>query len=173
MPITIKQVASVQYGRSFDWKLKFDSSEYEPKTLPKDFKDWFPAVDVSLSHWDLSNYGFETVLGTTSIPKSRNQTPIRITFLDNDEKDLENFFISWGLFIKNANGVRPLEECVKRIYIDKLSVKKETVSTYSFIVAPEGNFQDEMNNNSNAKTFSLDFKIHGGGLVNKRSAPHK
>lgn len=162
MPVTLTQIRKVQWGRSFDWELKFLTND-----LPKDFTSWFPAVEVDLGLFDISSQSFDLAHGSVHVPRNRNENNIRITFLDNMNCDLEKWLFNWGNSIKPLDGgLLTLEESVKRIFINKLSVQKTLVKSYSFLIYPEGIMQDTMNNQSSQKAFSQDFKVVGGGPIN-------
>jgi hypothetical protein len=166
MPVTINQIRKVQWARSFDWELKFTNNS----GLKGDFLNWFPAVEVDFSHWDIASQSFDLSVGTINVPKSKNQTPLRITFNDNAHGDIETWLREWGLSIVSiGKGLKYLDECTKLVFINKLDVYKKVVSSYKFYIYPEGNMSDSSNNQSSAKVFSQDFRVVGigGGQLSK------
>lgn len=164
MPVSIDTVRSVQFGRTFDWELKFDTKS----GLTKPFDTWFPASEVDYGITDIEWQSFDTASGTINVPKGKSETSVRITFYDDYKGTIEKWLTNWINSIASfSKGVLPLDECYKKVFINRLNPApdsrgyKQVLDSKILLISPDGTLTDNKNQNSQAKSFSLDFKILG------------
>lgn len=171
MPVSADTVRKEQWGRNFDWEIKFHQ-----KDAPAKFTNWFPAVEVDFGMADIEWQSFDTAGGTIEIPKSVSQTQMRITFVDIYTGELRKFVKDWmDKVAKFGTGVKPLDEACKKISVYTLSpepdpnnkgLRKVISEIENYYISPKGTFNDGNTQESIAKIFSMDFKIVGRSIFN-------
>lgn len=166
MPVSIDVVRKVQFARAFDWELNFGKNS----GLISPFNTWFPAVEVDYGIADIQSQTFELPVGNINLPVSIAETAVRITFLDDYKGTIEKWLTAWLKSIGNWDkGMKPLDECHKAVKINRLSPVgdktnkglKTVLDTKTYLIYPDGTFNDNLSQNNQGKTFSMDFKIVG------------
>jgi len=123
--ITNRQlVDSIDFARTYDWDIWIEnlpSVPHKSNLRGTQFAGWFPATVHTQTNWDVEVQTFNVFTETFSIPKSRAERNLDITFLDNSIGTAENFFNTWvdtDIF-NDGRGVSLLEDVIKKITLIK------------------------------------------------------
>lgn len=146
----------IEWARSWTWDIQF-----EDKSIPGPFNQWFPATEVEEGLYNLEAYPVPGVIGTYEIPKSWVMLSLSITFIDSAYLDLENWLVNWvnTTIFGGGRYVAPLNECLKKVNILKLTGKKEIVSASSYLVFPTGPLSYSGNSTADVITHQVEFRI--------------
>jgi len=112
----VRDLRAIQWGRNYWWDILFPEA-------PAPFNSWFPASEVEEEVANLTAKQLEIWMSTYSIPESRAQRKVNVTFYDTENLTLLNWIEDWinnGIFnVGGDGGVSPLEECCKELLISK------------------------------------------------------
>jgi hypothetical protein len=157
----VEQLRAVEWGAKYLWDIKFEPTQGAP--LPTPFNEWFPAIDVEedLSHVD--SYSFETAQDTVKVPMHSTSLGLRVTFLDDSNHSLLNWFKDWmNLTIFNdGKFVSSVNSSIRQITLLKLNQRKEVVSNNVYWVYPEGTITFSGDGTSDHVTYNVHFVIVG------------
>ena len=103
MPWSSKQVRSIEWSRTYTWDFMFQGA-------PSPFNRLMPTTTVSYLEWDV---GIES-MNVASFPSIAETAPtLSITFYDNVDMVLYNWFKAWAKDITKAGMVLPVASAVK------------------------------------------------------------
>ena len=116
-------VDSMDFARSYDWDIWIqnlgNTKPHVSNLAGTDFSAWFPATVHTKTDFDVELQTFNVFIDTFSIPKSRGERTLDLTFLDNAVGTARKFFDDWvnkDIF-NDGQGVSLLEDCPKEIVL--------------------------------------------------------
>lgn len=124
----------VQWGQKHLWDVKFVDG-------PGTFKNtWFPAIDISLPVGIIESNSIETSMSRFRFPKSTTDFDVSLTFVDDSEHTLINWFTEWinTTILNDGKYVSTLEKSIKLLQIARLNPDKSIQKEYSYWVYPDG-----------------------------------
>lgn len=149
---SIDRMREVSWSPSYLWDIRFEDVEDTGFPIPEKFKSWFPAASIKDPYADVGSYDFEGYMYSLSIPNSIQKKTIDIQFYDDSEHSLEEWTNAWIKYIFPQGGqyIRPLNSCIKILYIAKVTHDHSIVKLDQVVVYPEGEFifNGESDNNS-------------------------
>jgi hypothetical protein len=174
----ISKLRSVDWDRRYLWIVEFDKKVFAP---PAPFNDWFPASDVSIQNRSVVQEEFTFGQNKMEFPTSMGSAPtMSITFYDDVERTLQKWFDDWihldiqnnGKYISGLLDDHTAESAdsfgntrqvypVRDINLILLDLARNSYLTYTFAVTPNGNFDKEYSQASEATTYTMNFSIVG------------
>lgn len=167
---TVEKLRAIRWGKSFLWSFRFENPADESLyKVPAAFYDWFPALDIEDVLASVENYTIQGPLSSYKIPKSTRDMTFRMTFTDDQEGTLLNWFEKWmnrDMFSRFnvgdiEDGVLTLEEAARKITYRRYSNTTETLIRKTYLVIPEGDLVFQGNSSSDQLTYSIQFAIVG------------
>jgi hypothetical protein len=151
-------IRSVEWGRSYLWDIQFTDP-----SLPIPFNSWFPAKDIEEDYAHIDSHTWDAGINSYKIPQKSQPLNVRITFYDNSNNDLLNWLQDWmnALILNEYAYVATISTAAKFLQILKLTPDRQTLSTNSYWVYPEGTLTYMGNSESNAISYSQNFVIVG------------
>jgi len=139
MSISISDVHSVDWGRSYLWEVHIDDGRVAPQ-LPNIFSEWTPAVNVQAPVSNVTSRTFEIYNTAIKIPQGTSYKTLRITFVDDIDGSLLTWLKNWQskTILNRGKHVATLSECTKTIHVRKLGLDRAIISTTVYVVYPEG-----------------------------------
>jgi len=160
---TMEQVRSVNWGRTNNWDILLPDAP-PLKTLDGSSVDLFPATDVEVSGFDVESFTTEMSSITVSVPKSITIPTISVTFNDDEDGTLYDWFEDWANFIYNdGDGVSVLNEegVLKDIFLFRHNTMREIIKTKQFRVYPSGIPAETMSSSASFKSYQISFIVAG------------
>lgn len=154
----ISNIRKIDFERAYLWDIVFDDSE-----IPSPFDKWFPAVDVEEPFAVLNTFTFEAGGTNIQVPQNTNNLELKITFYDESQHILLYWLKNWMDSISGVDFVFPLENCVKRLMIARLNLKREFISnqTHSYWVYPKGEITYHGSSTSELNNYIVNFVVAG------------
>lgn len=153
----IGQLRSIEWSRKYLWSFGFVDLK-DPNTRgdagpKKPFNSFFPCVDVDETITTLNTFQGEAYMTNFKVPQSGDIKSLKVTFLDDQENSLYNFFQNWinTEILNNGRYVSPLEECVKAVKLNKL--KLASIGEIIQEVGSLAGFTNEENSIQNSNTY--------------------
>lgn len=154
----IEQLRKIEWGRAYAWDIVFPDA-------PQPFNSFFPAVDVSepiaTLQWLQENYYIDIY----RFPQNKLQQDLRITFLDDQNGSLLDWFQYWinTTIFNDGQAVSPIGTAgvCKTVMIAKLDSYRNVLKTSSYLVFPEGIIDFIGGSESSHVTYSVNFVIAG------------
>jgi hypothetical protein len=130
----IGQLRSVEWGRKYLWSfnfLKLDENIQGLQIPPKPFDKFFPCVDIDENESTIEVFNGEAYGTAFQVPLKGAVSTVRVTFIDDNNHTLYNFFNNWmkNDILNGGRYITPLEEAVKAIEIRR--VKLSSLSDYA------------------------------------------
>lgn len=162
--INLEDVRRVQWGFTHNYNIAFPNVIDESSPLRKSFLEWIPAIDVDFPLYSVETKNLTLGSDNISIPVAQAERDITITFLDNEEAEIENWLEYWvkkTIFNSNdeAYGVSPLSESCKLVIIERLTSMKELVKPYSYLIYPIQGLPIKFTDKQEAKLIQQTFRI--------------
>ena len=153
---SLDQVRDIAWGKQYLWDIRFDGA-------PAPFDEWFPAIDCRENIGTVASFEFEVPGGTAKIPQKSSVFGISLTFHDDEDLTLLNYFDDWinSDIFQEGNHTATVDEIARLLQIQKLNTKREVVQTREYWVYPEGGFNDPRTSASESVVYTLDFAVVG------------
>jgi hypothetical protein len=150
MTTTLQAMRKVSWGIKYLWEVSIDG-------VGGSFKEFFPATDVQDTVATVDTHEIMTSISTFEVPKSTSAKGIDITFLDDEQHTLYNFFKKWMTeeILNNEKYVSTVEKSSKLVTIRKLNKKRETIQTDSYYAFPKGELAFAGDNSSEAPSYTV------------------
>ena len=166
--VTMNQVRSVEWGKSFNWDIQF----FGENSPPSPFDTWFPAIDVEENIANIETFQVgDAFMNSYEIPSGTSPRTLRITFQDNAEHVLLGWMEEWiNLFILNERKyMSVLETAVRSVTVRKITGKGESINNNdsrnvtmrNYFVFPKDSISYTGNSSSDSLTYSITFAIAG------------
>jgi len=162
--VTINQVRSVEWGKSYNWDLRF--TEDQPDSP---FDEWFPAIDVEEGIASLETFMVsDAFLSSYEIPMGTSPRTLRITFIDDAKHTLLSWMEEWvnSVVLNKRDHVSTLEKSVRTVMVRRTTGNGETIENKrigirSYYVFPKDTISYTGNSSSDLLTYSVTFAIAG------------
>ena len=205
----IGQLRSVEWSRKYLWSFNFinidtvgtgafdsgsqikgDIAPSKPFHIRGNGSSFFPCVDVDETDAILETFNADAYGTNFRVPLKGAASTIRITFIDDQNNTLYNFFRKWNKqdILNNGAYITPLEEAVKAVELRKVklasladygaqaaslvglgSQKDNSIADSSkYWVFPEGDITFNGGSTSDVNTYSITLVV--AGLVDDQSA---
>ena len=156
---SIEQIRIINFGVSYLWNVRFLPAP------PFPFEKWFPAIDIDEPQFIIRAFDIDGPLSSYSVPHRSEELVIKMTFLDNVDRVLVDWFTKWkNQIIKKFGGgwcVEYLNKVVRMMQVQKLDQKRNQISLKSYWVYPEGELDDRGDSESMVKRYDLNFRVCG------------
>ena len=178
----LTHLSSIEFSKKYLWRVRF--WPYLSHIVPVDFVNDFPLVDFDLDEANLETYSREFFMSNYKIPLKSKEQMLKLTFYDNLDNALFEWFKDWinidilnnGNFISCiddsharkgvwSNGTPAIGnvEPVRKIIVDKLYEDLTVQSTQIFTIFPEGDLVFNGSSESGANVYSINFVIIDDG----------
>ena len=156
--ITIETLRGIQWDKSNLWDIAIEGS-------PGAFNAWVPANDIQLGFFGV---GTEQVGSSgLEIPYTRTIPTFNISYYDDEDLTMTDFFSTWLRQTISLNGYRVahLEDIQKYFVISKLNSKKEVIKTWTFQAFPTGNIEYHGDSDGSLPIYTLTFSVSAGSMT--------
>lgn len=154
----IEQLRSIDWGMRNYWDIMISGA-------PAPFDSWFPAIDLTEELANVSSKEFEVGNSSFKIPVSSKSRSISLTFADNDQCVLSQWFEVWmsNMVDIENQAVSTLETSKMLMSIIKQDNQGKSIegSSRTYWVYPEGNLVDHRDGSGGLQTFTISFVIIG------------
>ena len=164
----ITMLRKVEWSKSYLWDVLLDGSNNGSPSPPAPFDDWFPAVDITENSANLDSHIQEAYMTILKFPLKSNTRSINLTFVDDINNTLYNYFKTWiNRDILNLNSrnfhVSVLEDAARIIHIQKLGADRQllTGQLTSYLVYPEGSLNFTGSSESTLHTYQVELVVVG------------
>jgi hypothetical protein len=156
--LSVTNLEKVDWGRSYLWDLQFPDP-----LLPSPFDTWFPAVDFNDSRLTSISNSVPWFIREYKFPVNAAANMITISFYDDLNGSLYTWLTNWYNYIYDDydDGVCTIEDASKQMFVRKLDLSKNVLSSTLYLVYPEGPISDTWNSESGNKTYSLSLVVVG------------
>jgi len=154
------QIRSIEFGRSYLWDFLIDGA-------PPPFDRFFPAIEITETTAVLESRTFEVYGTSIEIPMRGNVRRVEITFVDDEAGTGLNFFTNWisnEILRETARGgitIATLQEASKRIIVEKLNARRETLKQNTYMVFPRTELQFQGNSESGGVIYQIPLVVTG------------
>lgn len=161
----LESIRRIDWARSWHWDIQFPDA-------PEPFKKWFPAIDVDENLGTVDEYNFTAGFSSYNVPKSSQGFTLSVTFPDNSELVLENWFSDWinkEIFKSGRGGatyIATVASCSKEVKIAKLAPANRLISLNTYLVFPTGNLNYRGSSSAEIHSNTVEFKI--AAILDKR-----
>lgn len=152
--ISLKQLASIDWGNTIDWHFEFDHQN----ALPTPFDKFVPAQRVTMSHANVAEHHVPYGNATAAIPLGSEPEQMTVVFVDDDRDTVLLYFEAWmeGL---TEGGTATLTEAKRAISYYKTNRQGEANKKYAVEVYPTGELQSEVGETAEARIVTVTFNI--------------
>jgi hypothetical protein len=158
----INQLRSIEWSKKYLWDVIFIPNT--DKTLVP-FDRWLPAVSVDDTVATIKSHQIQGSLVDFSIPLNQESTSITISFIDDINMTLYQWFKHWinvGIF-NSGSGVSYIDKCLRTIQLQKLDNNLEPISTVVYLVYPISSIQ--YSGSSDTGNHTLEVRLQKVGVV--------
>jgi hypothetical protein len=171
----IGNLRQVEWGRRYLWAVRFT----EPKP-PAPFDTFFPASDITIPEFSVDSFNFDQGQSSFRVPQRTQIREISMTFYDDSNGTLFNWFKSWinvdilndGKYVSCLMDEHAPERPVygqtrvfpiRTIEVQKLDAGLEPVAggIKVYTVYPEGTIEFVGGSASEANTYTVTFNVVG------------
>jgi hypothetical protein len=136
----VDQMVGIEWSREHLWDIKFGPGSSSP---PVPFDQWFPASDVSYPTGIVELKTFDGPLSEFSIPIKTRERQLSITFFDDFEHVLLDWFTWWmnsmfGNTMASTSSeyltpsyVQTLDQVTKQVFISRLNSQRKEITLNS------------------------------------------
>lgn len=165
----IETIRSVEWSKAFLWDIRFvpgkDKDGNPDKSLAP-FDKWFPAIDVEENLWTLESMQVDTFIGTFKIPRATSSFDLRVTFMDDMKRTVQQWMTSWvnNTILRRNTSIARVEDpgVARMIQIAKLDSYHQPIeSPKSYLVYPEGAHYWHGTSQSEVEQYQVNFIIVG------------
>jgi hypothetical protein len=159
---SVEQLRAVEWSKAHLWDVRFPSIAGS-KGAPAPFTEWFPASSFDHVLFNLDVFTFELPGIVMSVPKSTAEKTISMTFYDDVNGVLEQWFQDWVErdILLGGKAVATLEECVRLIQLTRLDVGKNARKIDSLWVYPRDNMSFSGRSDAAANEFTVNLVVAG------------
>lgn len=182
----IEHLRRVEWAKRYLWIVDFDG--FKP---PAPFDNFFPANDIQVPMSIVESRQIDLPNDSLNIPIRTTQRDLRITFYDDSNNTLLRWFTDWqkldilnlDMFVSclgdshdtvapdsSFGKVRPVVP-VRQIKLALLNPGRDQVLVKNFWVYPDGEILFSGNQQSEAQTYTVNFKIVQDGIPGKVEQP--
>ena len=163
--VTVEQLRLIEWARSFNWAVRFP--DYR---TPGDFKDWFPATDVSYNFFWIDKQEFPAGNGTMDFPKSTSISSLNLSLVDGSRRrgpsttvlQLHDWIKAWGDdMVDLSTGVLTLSEACRPIEIIHYNSLSNLIGRIIYAVYPHGEINFTGGSDSEISKLEITFSIAG------------
>lgn len=165
---TIAQARAVEWGKSFSWDVRFPA----PDGPPPPFDAWFPATDCDRIVSQVQTHTFVGFADSFDIPLASGSRTFTVTFGDNDQGVLQDYFTSWieEKLLGNpgdlstalgTQGTARLADVVRTCQLARLDARGLIQRVWNLSVFPLGPFNSVRDSNSAMQTHIVTFCVAG------------
>ena len=160
---TMEQVRGVNWGSTSKWDILIPDAP-PLKANNGGTIDFFPATDVSFDSVSLESFSTEYGSIEVSVPKTIKLPDLKVTFDDDINNTLFEWFTKWIDYIyNNADGIRTLNEpgVVRTVILMTTDHRRNPIKTKKLRVYPDSGLSEELNSTASAKSYTINFKVVG------------
>lgn len=151
----VNQLRKIEWSKSFLWDIKFDEA-------PPPFDQWFPAIEVDQGLFDIESQDFTTHVTTFRVPKSTNSLDVSITFVDDINHTLLEWFEEWATsMFTEGKRVKTVgnPDVSKKLEILRLDTKRQELRMDTLFVYLNSKLSFTGNSQSEIPVHTVDFVI--------------
>ena len=156
--IDINSLIGFQWDKSNLWDIAIEDMK---------FQSWgtgLPANDVQLGFFGIAN----EAIGSSGldIPNTRTIPTLTLSYIDDEELTVTNFFKKWLQDMVSLDGVRvqTMETASKQIVLQKLKHDHSMSDVWVVNAFPTGNLEYHGDSDGSVPIYSVAFTVTGGDL---------
>ena len=173
--VDVETMRMIEWARSYNWAVKFDH-----KDTPSEFREWFPATDISYDILLIQKQDFDLGVGAIDFPKSTSVPSVRMTCIDGGKSNkggrakgsdagpnlnvlkLHKWIEDWANeIVKLDRGVLTLEEACRPIEIIHYNSLSNKIGRAAYAVYPHGEVSFTGNSEATPSQLEITFSIAG------------
>jgi len=148
-----QSMTTVEWGSTTNWEVSFPS---DPMAAP--FREYIPAQTINTPHGSVTEQEISFGNKTAQIPLGTSAEQISVTFLDNDEDVVLNYFSEWMAYLTDG-GTATETEAARLMVYTRANNSLTSSNDYAVRVYPMGELTSEMGETAGVRQVSVTFRV--------------